>query len=169
MVIRKGTHSPFRIPRLLVDPKVMSYNVTFTPSCRYDIGPADQLDVNKLFGIGYFPHHHINSIRFGWRYNPDFTDSMEIMAYWYDTGERMMHSMGFVDIGKEYTYEMWVVRGNGHALHHLKVSGGGKSKAHYLHHEVLLDHPCDMGYALGLYFGENQRAPHNMEIIMKKA
>lgn len=168
MIIRKGTHSPFRLPRLLIDPKVLEYNVTFTPSCIYDIGRADQADVNKLFGIGYFPHHHKNSVRFGWRYNPDFTDSMEIMAYWYDDGERMMRSMGFVDIGKQYTYEMWVLRGVGSPLHHLKVSGGGKSKAHYLHQEVLLDNPCDIGYLLRPYFGGNQTAPHDMKIIMEK-
>lgn len=166
MVIRKGTHSPFRLPRLLVDPKLLKYNVTFTSSCVYNIGPEDQLDVNKLFGIGYFPQHHVNSVRFGWRYNPDYPGSMEIMCYWYDNRERLMKSMGFVDIGKEYTYEMWIVKGNDHGVHHLKVSN---NQGERLHAMVILDHKCDMGYLLRPYFGGNQTAPHNMEIIMKKA
>jgi len=45
--------------------------VTFTESCRYDLKTADQLDVNKLCGIGYLPGHHKESARFGWRYNKE--------------------------------------------------------------------------------------------------
>ena len=116
MLIKKGTHSPFRIPKLLVDCNILSYKVRFTDSCKYTLPPEDQLDVNNLFGIGYFPYHHKNSVRFGWRYNPEQPDKMEIMGYWYDNGERMMVSMGFVDFNREYTYEMWMVRGGGRIL-----------------------------------------------------
>ena len=168
MIIRKGTHSPFRMPRLLVEPKMLAYNVRFTESCKYTLPAEDQLDVNKLFGIGYFPHHHRNSVRFGWRYNPSEPNKMEILSYWYDSGVRMMNSMGFVDIRKEYLYEMWMVRGGGNTLHHLKVSGGGKSSAHYLHTEVMIGGERDMGYLLHLYFGGNRKAPHDMMVTMNK-
>ena len=165
MLIKKGTHSPFRIPKLLVDCNILSYKVRFTDSCKYTLPPEDQLDVNKLFGIGYFPYHHKNSVRFGWRYNPEQPDKMEIMGYWYDNGERMMVSMGFVDFNREYTYEMWMVRGGGNTLHHLKVDMRYKN----LHLEVLLEGECDMGYLLRPYFGGNRKAPHDMVIVMNEA
>lgn len=165
MVIRKGTHKSFRLPKLLVDCDNLSYNVRFTESCKYDIGPEDQLDVNKLFGIGYFPHHHVNSVRFGWRYNPSHPEQMEILAYWYEDRDRFINSMGFVDIGKGYKYEMWMVRDDDQTIHYMKVSNSFSGS---FYEEVTLNHKCDIGYLLGLYFGGNQTAPHDMVIVMEK-
>lgn len=182
MVIREGTHSPLRLPKILEDPRQIDCKVRFTHSCKYDIGPKDQMDVNKLFGIGYFssrffylkdfkffgtkvtlpwfrPMHHVNSVRFGWRYNPSQPEKIEILAYWYDNTERRDKSMGFVDIGKQYTFTMTIRDG----VHMLCVD------YHYpatrLYFEILLNNH-DVGYLLGPYFGGNRRAPHDMVIVM---
>lgn len=186
MVIRKGTHSRFRLPKIIQEPFDISYRVKFTDSCRYTLPSEDQLDINKLFGIGYFswkvfymkkfgfiklpwvrPFHHVNSVRFGWRYNPSDKESIEILAYWYDDGIRMSYSMGFVNIGVEFVYQMF---SDGDGNHYLNVfARDGQDYFHLMHFIVSLDSSLDIGYSLGLYFGGNQRAPHNMEIIMKKA
>jgi hypothetical protein len=164
MKIRKGTHSPFRLPRLLFGTRKLAYSVKFTDSCRYDIG-SDQTDINKLFGIGYFPHHHRNSVRFGWVYNPSKYQTMEIWAYWYDKGERKyefmcdvpINSVAYYEIATEYVKEWgWYFR--------LKVIFDrdviGKA--------VVTIKPQSVGYLLRPYFGGNQTAPHNMEIWMER-
>ena len=177
MVIRKGTHSRFRLPRMIQEPFDISYRVRFTESCKYTLPSEDQLDINKLFGVGYFswkafykmkPFHHINSVRFGWRYNPANEDSIEILAYWYDDGVRMSHSMGFVKIGVEYTYGIFTDGGDGN--HYLNVfTRDGQDYFQVMYFMVSLDESLDIGYSLGLYFGGNRKAPHTMEIKMHKA
>jgi hypothetical protein len=122
------------------------------PSCRYEIG-SEQADVNKLFGIGYLPHHHRNSVRFGWRY--DIASGMvEVMAYWYVEGMRNMHSMGFVAIGSNHIY---VIRRH-MDMHQLFLD------------KKLLEVPVPShryGFKLGPYFGGNMKAPHDIEIQFK--
>jgi len=37
-----------------------------------------------------------------------------------------------------------------------------------LYAQVTLDNKCDVGYLLRPYFGGNQKAPHDMVIVMEK-
>lgn len=149
MIIRKGTHAPFRFPCITDSPELV-HKITFTESCRYDIG-AEQADVNKLFGIGYFPHHHKRSVRFGWRY--DLAGGMiEVVAYWYMRGERYFLPMGLVSIGSPHVY---VIRRHEN-MHQL-----------YLDNRPPLELPVPgshWGYLLRPYFGGNMTAPHDIEI-----
>ena len=71
LTIKKGRHRPF-LPTFGLWKRKRSFErlVTFHRSCAYMLPDGDQLDVNKLFGVGYFPHHHKDSARFGWNYNP---------------------------------------------------------------------------------------------------
>ena len=148
MIIKKGTHAPFRFPRLITSGE-QAYSVTFMPSCRYDIG-IEQADINKLFGVGYFPSHHVTSVRFGWRY--DISSGMiELMAYWYHDRVRQWSSLRFVAIGARNQlvirrqgdcHELWV----GPDRHLIPVPGR------------------IVGYALGPYFGGNMTAPHDIRI-----
>jgi hypothetical protein len=164
MVIKKGTHSPFRLPRLLFGTKKLAYSVKFTDSCRYEIG-SDQTDINKLFGIGYFPYHHRNSVRFGWVYNPSKNDTMEIYAYWYKDGKRFSEFLCDVPINGPVYYEMakeystpvgWYFR--------LRVIFDKKE----IGRTAVMVRPQWAGYLLRPYFGGNQTAPHNMEIWMER-
>lgn len=188
MLIKKGTHGPLRQFELLEDCKRLSYSIMFTNSCAYNIGPADQLDVNKLFGIGYItfkflylkkfnvfgntvklpwarPMHHVNSVKFGWRYDPQSGDMMEIVAYWYDNAERWILPMGYVKIGKYYDYTIKIKEG-WHTLEVYDIGGGERTLR--FSKDVLIDDPCDLGYRLNLYFGGNQKAPHDMSIVMER-
>lgn len=78
------------------------HKITFTESCRYDIGP-EQADDYQLFGIGYLPHHHRNSVRFGWRYvhAGGMVRSWRIGAV---TAKRYMNPMALVSIGTPHVY-----------------------------------------------------------------
>ena len=66
--IHKGKHRAWPPVFGLFWKKEMSRDVYFDLSAKYDLpGDADDEDVNKLFGFGFFPSHHIESARFGWR------------------------------------------------------------------------------------------------------
>lgn len=156
MVIKKNTHAPLRLPKLLLFEEYLTARVEFTDSCRYDIG-EEQLDVNKLFGIGYFPGHHNNSVRFGWRYDKE-QDAIEILSYFYNNKKRDFCSMGWVQIGFPAYYTIFI-RENEHILtiattirfdEIAEVSVPVKAKK--------------VGYLLRPYFGGNKKAPHDIEI-----
>jgi hypothetical protein len=129
----------------------------FTESCKYDVG-EDQSDINKLFGIGYLPWHHQNSVRFGWRYVHE-TDKIEIFAYWYSSGVRHWQSMYSVELGRWYDYSM-VNDSDSHQL--IIYDKDGVPLARYA---VELK-PKFFGYKLFPYFGGNKKAPHTMRINM---
>jgi hypothetical protein len=183
MIIKKGTHRPFfRFFKILADKESIRYKVTFTPSCRYNIGAEDQGDINKLYGIGYFtnkilvykkfkifgkeislptfrPMHHYNSMRFGWRYDIN-RDQIEILSYYYHKSVRYSESIGFLNIGVEYVFVMDLAENS----HILSIFCYGITLCDIL---VPLN-SMDIGYLLRPYFGGNQKAPHNIEIKFKK-
>lgn len=152
MTIRKGTHAPVRMPCVQLGPE-MAHRVQFTPSCRYDIGP-EQADINKLFGVGYIPSHHHNSVRFGWRY--DIASGMiEILAYWYRNRVRQWSSLKFVAIGQWNNY---VIRRLGN-VHELWINND----------RHIIDVPSQrIGFVLGPYFGGNMTAPHDITINIER-
>src|SRR3954462_10892015 len=87
--------------------KSFAWKVIFTNSCRYDLRSDDQLDTNKLCGIGYlFGGHHVDSARFGWRYNKE-TDLVELIAYCYVNKERIIKPIAACEIGKEYKLSLY--------------------------------------------------------------
>lgn len=131
----------------------LTYKVMFTPSCRYDVG-EDQSDVNKLFGIGYAPHHHYNSARFGWRYEKS-SDMIEIMAYWYLDGKRHMQSIVFVAIGHTLHYAIRRC-----ADHHLLMVRNNTYSVPVARQMA--------GILLQAYFGGNKTAPHDIHINMTR-
>lgn len=152
--IHKGRHYARPVGLKLYTPStvLLTQTVTFNSSCRYDLHFRYQLDINKLFGVGYFPTHHVNSVRFGWRYDLD-KDMIEILAYCYINKERFWESMGWVEIGQPYIYEI-----ERYADYHvLRLR------------DVRVQVPVPtqlLGYHLKPYFGGNCVAPHTMTIEM---
>lgn len=162
VIIKKGRHWPLMspFPLLNIDQETIAYNVEFTLSCTYDIGTADQADINKLFGIGYFPHHHKNSVRFGWRYDLQM-DAIELLAYYYVNGERKWEHIAYVELYDKLLCVIDIME-EGHFL----VVYNDNMKLG----EVFLTEPVgrDIGYLLRPYFGGNQKAPHDICIRMEK-
>lgn len=154
MIIPAGKHAPFRLPDPLWRIKPLRYQVTFTESCKYRLSAENQEDVNKIFGIGFYPYHRMNSVRFGWNYLEK--DFIRIWSYWYLDSVRYCRYMGDVVIGKTYTYTI-IPRPYSHNLH---VLGRGLSATVPVPSRPL-------GYVLGPYFGGNSVAPHDMEIIIE--
>jgi hypothetical protein len=151
--IPAGTHEPLRFPRLLFG-REHTRTVMFYPSCKYDIGLPDQLDWNKLFGVGFFPGIHKNSYRFGWRYNPDLY-RFEIAAYWYEDGVRKSEMLGQVRVLTPF--EITISYHAGLVTFSLKGQSSISVKAKW----------SWIGLRLDFYFGGNQVAPHDMKILIQ--
>ena len=159
-VILPGFHFSVGIlPRLFTKvQKKLRMGVVFHDNCKYNLNSEDQKDVNKLFGIGYLPWHHINSVRFGWVYHPP-TGRMEIWAYWYSKGRREMTYMTDVDLNEEYIYTIELNKDN--SKHRLTIERNGRVLAARMITDVKTSSLC---YMLHPYFGGNRRAPHKMTI-----
>lgn len=137
------------------------WGVTFGDSCRYELGHPDQLDINKLIGVGYLPKHHDNSARFGWRYWTG-KDQIELMAYCYVDGQRISKHIGYCSIGVAYRIELYISK---YQYLFLLDDGNGKPLSQV---EVPHDNKRRFKYRLGTYFGGNRSAPADMTIQLKK-
>jgi hypothetical protein len=163
MVIKKNTHAPFRFPRLFsLSKSKLECTVNFNSNCKYDIG-EDQDDVNKLFGIGYFPFHRWNSIRFGWRYSKE-NDKIEILAYWYLNKVRNFKHICYVDLNREYDYSINLSKEEGKV--YFSVSDLHSQSAFFEAVNINFQYR-NFGYILKPYFGGNRKAPHDMNIKFK--
>lgn len=154
MIIHKNTHAPLRLPRLLIKPKLLAYRVGFTESCRYDLGVRDQGDINKLFGVGYFPSHHDNSVRVGWNYDI-VSGKINVFAYWYAEGICNWQYLRSVEIGLPYYFKMFIDGDN----HRLDIAGRV--------YNVSVN-STQVAYLLRPYFGGNKKAPHDIIIDLQK-
>lgn len=143
--------------------KKLTRLVMFTDSCRYDLQSDDQLDTNKLFGVGYFHgFHHVDSARFGWRYNKDI-NLIEILAYCYVNKERIIKPICACEIGKEYELKLHT----GDKLYSFSIWDHEEEK--YLGYvSVRYMHSKKFQYGLLPYFGGSRRAPHSMKIQLKR-
>lgn len=141
--------------------KIFCWKVTFTDSCRYDLGSPDQLDVNKLIGVGYLPGHHKHSARFGWRYW-NGTDVIELLAYCYVDGERVIRHLGYCKIGVEYRIEL--IAAHRHYFFTLDdAEGNAIAQADVMH-----ENGRKLQYRLGVWFGGSKPAPHEIKIKLEK-
>jgi hypothetical protein len=135
--------------------------VKFDESCRYDLGNDDQHDTNKLVGVGYLPHHHKDSARFGWRYVPTL-GQIELLAYCYVAGQRIIQPLCMCEIGKEYEVKLMTH----YYTYIFRVHNPERERI--ANWSVGFSHKRKLGYRLGLYFGGNRVAPHEMKIQLQK-
>jgi hypothetical protein len=168
VTIKKGTHAPLRFPKFVKREDPLRFRVMFTPSCRYTLDNGDQNDVNKLFGIGYYPWHRVNSVRFGWRYDPK-VDMIEILCYFRAKGKIKFFPMCFVKC--DHWYQMEIYRTEfGLETYKFTIDGGNiPGHGQYYFTKSFLFRPSPrFGYLLRPYFGGNQTAPHDMTIHMER-
>ena len=163
--IPAGKHRsrPWR-PALWWNKTTFTWVVKFDESCRYDLGNDDQYDTNKLCGVGYLWHHHRNSARFGWRYNTT-TQFIELVAYCYVNGKRVVQPICQCVIGRPYRIELRKL-----AMMYLFTCQDATDWYSRLQGtaEVPYDHKKVVGYRLGVFFGGNRVAPHEMKIEIKR-
>ena len=85
--ISKGNHKSKIIPSLTFKSKISGL-VCFKGDFSYDIG-KEQKDTNKILGLSDSWHHHINSIRLGWRWSNEY-NCIEIMTIQYKNKVRII-------------------------------------------------------------------------------
>jgi hypothetical protein len=140
-----------------------TWKVKFTDSCQYELGTVDQLDTNKLCGVGYFPgFHHVDSARFGWRYWPN-TGYIELIAYCYIGGKRVIENIEFCEVGKLYELQLSVTEQD-YVFNVIDPVFGKPVGGITIEH----GHKKKLGYGLWPYFGGNQVAPQEIKIELIK-
>ena len=161
-VIAAGRHRERFTWRALLDrlpwlgsPPAWRRTVVFAESCRYVLPGIDQADVNKLGGLSFGGGPHGTSARIGWAYNPD-TGRVDLSAYCYHSGVRAIAPLLSVAIGEPATVSI-EMRGAGDVWLTARVGAAG---GQWVLRPVL----GRWGLRLGLFFGGNNPAPHEMAI-----
>jgi hypothetical protein len=154
--IHKDTHraKPLRFG-LWFNKRTITKDVMFFDDCAYYLPGIDQLDTNKLFGIGYLWSHHKDSARFGWRYNSE-KNKIVLSAYAYVSGNRVIIDLAEIPFGKyvrctiKVDYGKYVFYVDGFETRYIEFA-----------------HKKKIGFPLGVYFGGNKLAPSTMHIDFK--
>lgn len=152
-VIEKGSHGNFgRIQSLVSDET--HFRAIFNETAIYTSGTAEnQHDANKLLGFSDCnSHHHQHSARFGWRW---LNDQLEIVAYCYNSGKRIIEYVGAVELNEMNDYYITLTENS----YEFRLNNGPVVSIPRIK-------PCDRGfyYMLWPYFGGDEVAPHNIEI-----
>lgn len=138
--------------------ETLAFTARFDESAIYDLGGSDQGDINKLFGFSDCNSlHHDNSARFGWAYNLD-SKQVDIYAYVYNNGERKMMKMGSTVIHETNHYRLSV------SDTHFEFEFGSSVE------RFERGSSCNAGlyYLLFPYFGGNQTAPHDIQLVIQE-
>lgn len=160
--IKQGRHRAYPLSLEIHTGKTREdYIVKFDESCLYEVLDWED-DTNKLAGWSYGIHTK-NSIRVGWRPSRINKGRIELSLYIYDSGIRTMHTVGEVDVNKEYRIVLEVF----HKLANLYVVGIIPEERS-LFEQVEVSMIPKWGYNLGCYFGGNMESPKDMKIWIKK-
>jgi hypothetical protein len=139
--------------------KILNATFCFSQSCWW--APPrnnDDLDLNKLCGIGYGLNHHKNSVRLAWV--PDFNQpgKIKIFGYTYDESSAG-HKSQFIKTVQAGSVCNGRIVNNG-ANYQMSVDGT----------MITMENKSgDPGLCFGLfpYFGGNNTAPHDMDIELE--
>lgn len=156
--IKKGDQYCDKNGFLAVNYSELSFKVKFDSSAIYTTAdPANQKDVNKLFGFSdNNADHHVFSARFGWRWS---NNALRLFAYTYNNSTLSLKEMGTVAIGSEATCSIKVTNDN-------YIFTLNKGAAFTMPRSSKT--PAGAGYQLFPYFGGNETAPHDIKICIKR-
>jgi hypothetical protein len=140
-----------------VETAEMKFIVKFDSSAVYQtIDPANQYDINKLFGFSdNNGPHHLFSARIGWRWSDN---ALRLFGYIYNNGIQENKEIAAIAIGKEIsctikttsTSYIFTVDGTIATMPRLSTT------------------PQAKGYQLYPYFGGDEPAPHDITILIKE-
>ncbi len=112
-LIKKGNHYCFHLPKLYFGKKnVFEVRFILDEGCKYDLGDADNADINKLWGVS-FGMHHKNSFRLGWNVIGSDTSatpntmgdkSLALFYYAYNDGVLKYEQIGVINQGQLGNY-----------------------------------------------------------------
>jgi hypothetical protein len=167
MLICKNRRRPFlRIPKPIWLSKNKRFTIIkdflFTCSTIYKFDDEDQHDINKLFGFSV-GMHHTNSFRFGWRPTADLS-GIEIVGYEYRDGVRVP-AITICDIQLEKWYGFAICYDPEFStIDYIVCERFGNYECTGAESSVDFEFDKHWGYTLGLYFGGNKKAPHDITI-----
>jgi hypothetical protein len=126
-------------------------------SCIYTtVNPANQADINKLYGFSdNGTHHQTNSARFGWNWE---NGVMHLHAYCYVSGVRTHKELGTVSLNLPVECGIEVQPGR-----YIFTLNGQKDTIARTSTDTVAD-----GYMLQPYFGGDEPAPHDITIKIKE-
>jgi hypothetical protein len=155
--ILQGLHYSDQAPNVAVNYTEQKFQVLFDSSAIYTtIDPANQADINKLFGFADNNRLHFEfSARFGWRWN---NNRLELLAYVYNNGIQTNKLLGAVSLG---------------TLHNCGIKVAGDKYIFTLNGTtIIMDRasitPKGAGYKLYPFFGGDEPAPHKVVIKIKE-
>ncbi len=154
--IKSGEQSSSHNPFVPVNVTELKFVVKFDSTAIYSTqNPANQADVNKLYGFAdNGKHHQQYSARIGWRY---FENKLTLHGYVYNNSVRTIADLGEVTIGKEHHCAI-IIEGNKYRF---------KMDTAQLLMSRTATTPTSMGYKLFPFFGGNEMAPHDIHIWIK--
>lgn len=166
MLICKNHRRPFleiQKPVLINTNKIFTItkDFLFEASAIYKFDDEDQYDVNKLFGFSIGCHHK-NSYRFGWRPNKDLT-KIEIVGYEYRDGVRVP-TIPVCEIELYHWYNFTLHYSPEFSTLDYIVCDLANRECSGAESEFKFNSNLLLGYTLGLYFGGNKKAPHDITI-----
>jgi len=135
----------------------INFIVKFDSSAIYSTAnPANQLDINKLYGFSdNDAHHHEFSARFGWRWSGG---ALRLFAYNYNDGIVSTRELGTVEIGKEIECSISVDGASYIFSLNGRITQMSRSSKTALAN----------GYRLFPYFGGDETAPHDVHLWIKE-
>lgn len=152
----KGKHSG-TYPVQMLQSETLNFHAIFDESAKYESElPENQWDTNKLLGFSQCnSHHHENSARFGWRW---INDALEIAAYCYVDGERVIEEMGAIALNEPARFSIQLTDEN-----YIFILNNNPPV------QISRSTPCEVGvyYMLWPYFGGDEVAPHDIDVRIR--
>lgn len=138
------------------------YMVRFDASAQYHL-KANKTQVNKLIGVGHV-HHHINSIRVGWRWDEELC-KVELVGYRYRNGRMDYAHLCYVDINRDI--ELRIMYEYDHGTINTIVSCGFDS-VRYVWNAQRWYEKIPFLYECYPYFGGYMPAPNDIRISIER-
>jgi hypothetical protein len=154
--IPAGEHFVLQNSYPKLDSAILHFDLTFDSSAIYtSVLPENQFDWNKVIGFSdCSTHHHQNSLRLGWRWNP--TIGIQLATYKYVNGVRSFQIVDTVQVFDTVNVFLEKMGSTYHTRINSKV--------------VIEPRGCseiNESYLLLPYFGGDETAPDTIKIYIK--
>lgn len=173
--IRKGNHAAKPLALVYNSDVSMRSEWVLTQSCVYNLGDVDQCDWNKLTGWSWAVSNKKKSVMLAWRYDTEL-EAFRLAPYWHEDGSTNWATApcgGYSDannpampnivaqVGETISVE---IRQRTNGLVSLTVdTGQGRMYWERIFSDLPKTHR-----EIRPWFGGNEDAPHDMQILFRK-
>lgn len=164
--IKKGEHSASGFNFGLTFKNRIKFRACFTESCLYDLKNKNNYDINKLYGFSTSYFHHKQSARVGWRCVDG--ENIELLTYSYNDSNRALEDsdlLGEVKPDQWFTCE--IIDMEDHYEYRFSLDGT-EEKRTIINKDLKQKDWFLFHYILYPYFGGDERAPHDIQLYLKR-